>query len=191
MLCSAAGLAPRLMDPIGSCGTDWIHPSSPAMLDLAFRPDRERPEPVYRQLASYLSGLVRAGRLGEGQKLPATRELASALGLSRNTVNLAYEELAAERVVTAHVGQGTFVAARPRAARAAGEGEASRLAWEGLFAAWPAGLRRMAADAAALAAPRFELRPGRVDLASLPVADLKRAFAHALDGALPELANRL
>ena len=87
----------------------------PGMLELAFRPDRRRQEPVYRQLAGYLRDLVAAGRLGEGQKLPATRELAAALGLSRNTVNQAYDALAAERLVTAHVGQGTFVSAAGRA----------------------------------------------------------------------------
>jgi GntR family transcriptional regulator / MocR family aminotransferase len=162
------------------------------VLELAFRPDRRRPEPVYRQLAGYLRELVAAGRLGEGQKLPATRELALALGLSRNTVNLAYEALVSERLVRAHVGQGTFVAA-PRRARSAGEApggaRVARLAFEGLFAARPS-VRFPAADAAP-EAPRFDLRPGRVDLASLPRAELKRAFARAIDEALPRLANRL
>ncbi len=160
------------------------------MLELAFRPDRRRDEPVYRQLAAYLRELVAAGRLGAGQKLPATRELAVALGLSRNTVNLAYEALAGERLVRAHVGQGTFVTPpdRPRAppAREAG----ARLAWEALFAARPGGLRRPVPELAP-EAPAFDFRAGRVDLASLPTAELKRAFARALSGALPELANRL
>ena len=119
------------------------------MLELAFRADRRRPEPVYRQLAGYLRELVAAGRLGEGQKLPATRELAVALGLSRNTVNLAYEALASERLVTAHVGQGTFVAApgRRRALEAPGDARGARLAFEGLFATRPS-VRFPAADAA-------------------------------------------
>jgi GntR family transcriptional regulator/MocR family aminotransferase len=160
------------------------------MLELAFRPDRRRPEPVYRQLAGYLKELVAAGRLGAGQKLPATRELAQALGLSRNTVNLAYEALASERLVTAHVGQGTFVAAgRRRAAEAPADFRGARLAFEGLFAARPS--LRLPAPELAPEKPRFELRPGRVDVATLPRAELKRAFARAVDEALPELANRL
>jgi GntR family transcriptional regulator / MocR family aminotransferase len=167
------------------------------MLDLAFRPDRAHPEPVYRQLADYLRGLVIAGRIGVGQKLPATRELAQALGLSRNTVNLAYDALAADRVVTAHVGQGTFVAPqRPRARAAHGAADAdtedpraSRLAWEGLFAR-AAKIPVPAIDPAP-ANLRFDFRAGRVDVGALPKADLRRAFAHALDTALPALANRL
>src|SRR5262245_52986787 len=145
------------------------------MLDLAFRPDRDRSEPVYRQLADYLRGLVAAGRLGEGQKLPATRELAAALGLSRNTVNLAYDALAADRVVTAHVGQGTFVAPQ-RAARgvhdAPEDPHAPRLHWEGLFAR-TAKLPVPALDPTPDPI-RFDFRAGRVDVASLPRADLKR-----------------
>jgi GntR family transcriptional regulator/MocR family aminotransferase len=160
------------------------------VLELAFRPDRQRAEPVYRQLAAYLRALVEGGRLGAGQKLPATRELAAALGLSRNTVNLAYEALAGERLVRAHVGQGTFVAppGRPRAAAPAERGE-TRLAWEGLFAGRSPG--RGPAPDLAPEAPAFDFRAGRVDVASLPAAELKRAFARAVDEALPALANRL
>ena len=73
------------------------------MLDLAFRPDRDRAEPLYRQLGSYLKGLIAAERLPRGGKLPATRELATSLGLSRNTVAQAYDELLAEGILTAHV----------------------------------------------------------------------------------------
>jgi GntR family transcriptional regulator/MocR family aminotransferase len=160
------------------------------MLELAFRPDRQRREPIYRQLAGYLRGLVEAGRLGDGQKLPATRELADALGLSRNTVNLAYEALAAERLVRAHVGQGTFVAPR-RSLREMGAPAAPEgLAWEGLFAPRPPELRLAPVEVAPGTAA-FDFRPGRVDVASLPRTELRRAFARAIDGALPALANRL
>jgi GntR family transcriptional regulator/MocR family aminotransferase len=162
------------------------------MLDLAFRADRERSEPVYRQLADYLRGLVAAGRLGEGQKLPATRELAAALGLSRNTVNLAYDALAADRVVTAHVGQGTFVAPQRRGRtlhEAPEDPRAPRLAWEGLFARTAKlPLPPLDPEPAEL---RFDFRAGRVDAGSLPRAELRRAFATAVDETLPALANRL
>ncbi|GIQ67370.1 PLP-dependent aminotransferase family protein [Xylanibacillus composti] len=50
------------------------------------------------------------GTLKRGVRLPSTRELAVGLGLSRGTVNLVYEMLAAEGYVEAAVGRGTFVA---------------------------------------------------------------------------------
>jgi GntR family transcriptional regulator/MocR family aminotransferase len=168
------------------------------VLELAFRPDRAQTEPVYRQLARHVCALVESGRLREGQKLPASRELAAALGLSRNTVNQAYEVLEDARVVRAHVGQGTFVA-RPAHGRP-GDGSAREragdgalepgLAWESLLAPPPPGVRALDADGAADPAPGLDLRGGRVDPAALPVAALRKAFARAL-AALPGLANRL
>ena len=65
--------------------------------------------PVYQQIAEHIRRQVTAGRLVEGDRLPAIRHLAERLGVNRDTVSLAYEELAAEGVVEAHVGRGTFV----------------------------------------------------------------------------------
>jgi GntR family transcriptional regulator/MocR family aminotransferase len=60
---------------------------------------------IYRQL---LDAIV-DGRLRPGQRLPPTRELARRLAVSRNTVAVAYERLAAEGVLTGRVGAGRFV----------------------------------------------------------------------------------
>ncbi|MDG0790601.1 PLP-dependent aminotransferase family protein [Cohnella ginsengisoli] len=57
-----------------------------------------------------------AGKLPPGAKLPSTRMLAESYGLSRGSVSIAYEMLAAEGYVRASVGRGTYVAgadARP------------------------------------------------------------------------------
>ncbi|WP_217592183.1 PLP-dependent aminotransferase family protein [Cohnella sp. GbtcB17] len=51
-----------------------------------------------------------AGKLPPGAKLPSTRTLADAYGLSRGSVSIAYEMLAAEGYVRASVGRGTYVA---------------------------------------------------------------------------------
>jgi GntR family transcriptional regulator/MocR family aminotransferase len=52
------------------------------------------------------------GRLLYATRLPSTRELAQLYGLSRGTVNQAYDMLAAEGYVTSERGSGTFVAYR-------------------------------------------------------------------------------
>ena len=72
--------------------------------------DRQSPVPLARQIQAQIERLIREGFLGPGVKLPATRELAQALGVNRTTVALAYEELVAGGQARAHVGQGTFVA---------------------------------------------------------------------------------
>ncbi len=167
------------------------------MIELAFRPDRSRGEPLYRQLADHLRGLVESGRLGPGQKLPATRDLAASLGVSRTTANLAYESLAEAGLVRAHVGQGTFVAEPPAgAARPARPREIAPpgFAWEGLFAAHAEGLRvpaRLREPRPRPGVVRFDFRPGRVDAEALPRGELKRVLARVAGEPLAELANRL
>ncbi|ROP35402.1 PLP-dependent aminotransferase family protein [Saccharothrix texasensis] len=56
---------------------------------------------------------IRAGRLTPGARLPATRRLAVELGLARNTVAAAYDQLVAEGYLTARRGAGTQVAPLP------------------------------------------------------------------------------
>ncbi|RIL03435.1 MAG: hypothetical protein DCC71_15290, partial [Proteobacteria bacterium] len=103
----------------------WISPSRigshrlPDVLDLVFRPDPAHRHPVYRQLADHLTALIAEGRLAPGERLPPSRELAAALGLSRNTVTRAYDWLVETGHLGAHVGRGTFVQAAPRRAPAA------------------------------------------------------------------------
>jgi len=69
--------------------------------------------PIYRQIQSYFEDQISAGKLPAGVKLPATRLLASRLGVSRITVMNAYAELAAEGLVVGRPGSGTYVADSP------------------------------------------------------------------------------
>src|ERR1051326_9127102 len=71
--------------------------------------------------------LILSGKLPAGARLPPTRQLADELGLSRNVVITAYEELIVEGYATALTRAGTFVSSkirggchrRPRASAAA------------------------------------------------------------------------
>ncbi|HYM29288.1 MAG TPA: PLP-dependent aminotransferase family protein [Steroidobacteraceae bacterium] len=65
---------------------------------------------LYEQLARALKRAILEGRFAAGTHLPATRELARMLGLSRNTVLGAYELLCAEQLAVARGGSGTRVA---------------------------------------------------------------------------------
>jgi GntR family transcriptional regulator/MocR family aminotransferase len=159
------------------------------VLDLAFRPDPGSPEPLHRQLEARLRALIAAGRLGPGQKLPATRELALAAGVGRNTVTQAYASLADAGLVRAHVGQGTFVA-RVAGARAGAERAPARgFVWESLFAATPRP-PLLPRESAREIRVRLDFRPGRVDGAGLPRDALRRAFTRATRE-LAALANAL
>ena len=74
--------------------------------------------PLYAQLVRSLKSAIAAGRVADGSRLPASRELAGLLGLSRTTVVAAYEQLRAEGLLTGKVGAGSYVhAPRPVATR--------------------------------------------------------------------------
>jgi GntR family transcriptional regulator / MocR family aminotransferase len=110
-----------------------------------------------------LRDAVRGGRLAPGTRLPATRRLATEVGISRNTVKAAYDQLVAEGYLTARQGSGTRVAALPSAAAEA------------------------PAAAARAREPRFDLRPGSPDVGAFPAAAWLRALRRAIATA-PSLA---
>lgn len=66
--------------------------------------------PYYRQIATQLTGLIRAGVLPAGAQLPPVRDLAAQLAVSLITVRKAYSELQQQQLVVAQRGSGTFVA---------------------------------------------------------------------------------
>jgi GntR family transcriptional regulator/MocR family aminotransferase len=61
------------------------------------------------QVFHQLRGAIVSGDLRPGDRLPATRELARALHVSRTTVSVAYDRLMGEGFLVARVGSGTFV----------------------------------------------------------------------------------
>ncbi|MBR3970389.1 MAG: GntR family transcriptional regulator [Ruminococcus sp.] len=66
-------------------------------------------EPIYKQIASQLREQILSGQLKAGEALPSIRVLAQNLKISVITTMKAYEELAAEGLVTASKGKGYFV----------------------------------------------------------------------------------
>ncbi|HWA42773.1 MAG TPA: PLP-dependent aminotransferase family protein [Hypericibacter adhaerens] len=79
------------------------------LLDLDI--DEAAPAPLHRQLYEGLRKAILAGRLAPRGRLPSSRALASELGLSRNTVLAAFEQLASEGYLEARRGSGSRVAA--------------------------------------------------------------------------------
>jgi GntR family transcriptional regulator / MocR family aminotransferase len=71
--------------------------------------DPAAPAPLFRQLYDGLRQAILGGRLPPGIRLPATRGLARDLGVSRNTVLNAYEQLLAEGYLEGKLGSGTYV----------------------------------------------------------------------------------
>lgn len=71
--------------------------------------ERGTGEPIYQQLRKALEHEIASGALNPRLPLPSSRELARELGISRNTVNTAYQELQAEGFIESHPRRGLFV----------------------------------------------------------------------------------
>ncbi|MEO5950889.1 MAG: PLP-dependent aminotransferase family protein [Chloroflexia bacterium] len=83
---------------------------SDAMPFVTIELDRRSAVPMHRQLYDYLREAILSGQLAGGLRLPATRALAEELGVSRNTVMGAFDQLLAEGYMEGKVGAGTYVA---------------------------------------------------------------------------------
>ncbi|MCF4995318.1 aminotransferase class I/II-fold pyridoxal phosphate-dependent enzyme [Pseudomonas syringae] len=89
----------------------------PSSLSLSFNPagiELDRRQGLSRQLYQALRLRVLDGRLASGTRLPASRDLAVALAISRNSVVRAYDQLYAEGFIEGRVGDGTYVAHLPQ-----------------------------------------------------------------------------
>ncbi len=74
-----------------------------------------RSDPLDLALTSLRTMIARDAAAGH-RRLPAERELAASLGVSRAAVRKALDILEAEKVIRRHVGRGTFLRAGPEAA---------------------------------------------------------------------------
>jgi GntR family transcriptional regulator/MocR family aminotransferase len=72
--------------------------------------ERDQPEATLQsQLYGQIRGAILSGTFRRGMPLPSSRQLADELGISRNTVMLAYEALATDGYIQTRRGVGTFV----------------------------------------------------------------------------------
>ena len=83
-------------------------------------PELERPPPPYLQIVEHYRALIRDGRLGDGERLPSTRELARQWQVAHATAAKVLGTLRAEGLVTARSGGagGTLVRRAPDAVAA-------------------------------------------------------------------------
>ena len=73
--------------------------------------DKNSRIPLYLQIKDQIKKLRFEGQLEKGSQVPTERELSAKLNVSRNTVSMAYKELAQEKILSSTSGKGTFVIA--------------------------------------------------------------------------------
>lgn len=78
-------------------------------LELPITLDRAASTSIYQQLCEQLRRAILDRRIASGARLPSTRTLAQALGVSRTVTSSAYDELFAEGYLEGRHGSGTYV----------------------------------------------------------------------------------
>jgi GntR family transcriptional regulator/MocR family aminotransferase len=150
-------------------------------MELPIELDAGEGVPLHRQLSTALRDAIVSGRIARGTRLPSTRALADAIGVSRSTVIASFAQLHSEGYLEAATGSGTFVARElpdaPLVPRARSSGGASlRLSTYGASLL----------DAAPLEPPRIEgtidFRDGRPAFDAFPLPAWRHAIRDALDG---------
>ncbi|HTT13664.1 MAG TPA: PLP-dependent aminotransferase family protein [Burkholderiaceae bacterium] len=153
-------------------------------MELLLSVNRNERRPIQVQLYEGVRALILNAGLKPGQRLPSSRLLAHDLALSRNTVTLSYERLAAEGYVTTRPKAGTYVnreipdagvlVRRRHPAVAQGGPERTRLGRNPPFSGraqelWPGGRR-----------PQFDLFVGRPSMSGFPARFWRRSAARHL-----------
>jgi GntR family transcriptional regulator/MocR family aminotransferase len=126
------GTGGRSNSPPGSPDQSAAATLSAVELHLSLVGRKDLTGEIYRQLRR----AILDGRLPPGGRLPATRELAAQLSVSRTIVVVAYDRLLGEGFITARIGAGTFVSddlpATDHRTGATGEILRPRPIWDGL-----------------------------------------------------------
>ena len=133
--------------------------------------DRHGPLPLTGQIAQQLREALTGGRLAAGERLPSTRALAAALGVSRTVVTGAYTQLFAEGWLEGRHGSGTYVAPGAAGLPEGGADPALRPAGPGPGQRAPAVPSQLAPSRASLP----ELSPARPTPSELAPAELAPA----------------
>lgn len=145
--------------------------------------DHESGVPIYRQLADNIRALIMRGTLQNGERLPATRELAGQLGLNRATVSAAYNTLEQAGILIGHVGRGSFVSSLiPMDAMPQVRSAKSALDWDSILSP----LEFSSAPAANI---EINLASSRPAAANFPLDALRRLTREVIDS--PEAENIL
>ena len=78
-------------------------------MELVFKIDRDRSDSIYNQIRSNIINGIVEGSLPAGNRLPSTRQLATSLKVSRNTVSRVYENLADDGFLKVRERSGYFI----------------------------------------------------------------------------------
>lgn len=152
--------------------------------ELAAKLSRESTIPLSRQIYSEIAQGILSGQLKPGARIPSARQLGTDLGVSRNTVNAAYDQLSAEGYIERTVGAGSRVSDAVPAMMPLGNpahratGRKPQMSTRGRYLTeWTRVMNDLEAGAQHIGAPALDC---------LPIKLWKRLMTHQLERLPPE-----
>jgi GntR family transcriptional regulator/MocR family aminotransferase len=150
-------------------------------------------QPYHRQVFDQIRNAILDRRLRPGDRLPSTRDCAAMLGLARNTVARAYEDLLVAGYLEGKRGAGTFVSAGPVApdpdSRPASRKAASVSAPGGQALPAPPLAGRERAEGLTTGFLPYDFRPGIPDWDAFPRTLWLRLMGRAMRRRAPDLSR--
>ncbi|GGF98915.1 MocR-like pyridoxine biosynthesis transcription factor PdxR [Paenibacillus abyssi] len=129
---------------------------------------------AYTALYEAIREAILQGQLTYGTRLPSSRQLASSYGISRGTVNTAYEMLLSEGYIRAETGRGTFVDFQ--SASAFGQKEHAATIFLSPWVSQLDPVPDRGGSGRELRKPPADLTIGRVDPRLFPIEEWKTAY---------------
>ena len=142
------------------------------LVDLLHLDREAHGEPLYRQLTSQISDLIKREVIKSGYVLPGTRKLAEELGLHRKTVVAAVDQLVIEGWLETIPGKGTFVVEKIDQTTPLGFNESGYVMGKAPHLIIPKTLQRDLH----LTTQRYHLDDGLPDPRMAPTAELARTY---------------
>lgn len=152
------------------------------MRDALYHLERARPATLQAQIREILIESIREGQLRAGDAVPSTRAMAARLHVSRNTVTLAYQTLAAEGFLASRERSGFYVdagAVDGMADRPAAEHPSGRIDWAPRLAKLPGRQRNQSKPEGWQRQP-FPFIYGQVDREVFPIAEWRDCVRQAM-----------
>lgn len=159
------------------------------MWDIALELDTTSTQALFLQIARGIADAIKAGRLKAGDQIPGSRRLAEKLGVHRNTVLAAYNDLIAQGWIITKSARGSFVAPSFPGRKAPQKPLKTQLgrASSPSYPLVPSTYEKVVDEP--LDSQIISLAAGQADLRELPFQDWSRAMRRVLQRAGPRLMN--
>ena len=143
--------------------------------------DRASDEPLYRQVRRAVEHGIAVGHFQPEYRLPSSRELAAELQVSRNTINLAYQELIAEGYVESRERSGLYVNSEIGAQRAGARDTRAGIDWAARLRSFPDNGLPHIEKVTGWSRYPYPFMAGQTDVHAFPARAWLRCLRDALD----------